>query len=255
MRLQGKVAVVTGAARGIGLAIAQRFVKEGARVALADRLAAEVKAEAAQLGPAALAIPTDVGDAVEVRRMVTSTVERFGRLDCMVSNAAVQAEIPFLDLTEEEFDRVIRVNLKGAFLCGQTAARHMVEAGIRGTIINMSSVNAVVAHPVLVHYAASKGGIAMLTKGMAVSLAPHGIRVNAIGPGTTNTPINANFFSMPGMIERFLMRTPLGRIAESDEIASVAVFLASEEASYVTGTTIYADGGRLALNGLMARPQ
>jgi glucose 1-dehydrogenase len=255
MRLQGKVAVVTGAARGIGLAIAQRFVKEGARVALADRLAEEVETEAGRLGPAATAIPTDVGDAGEVRRLVARTTERFGGLDCMVANAAVQAEIPFLDLTEEEFDRVIRVNLKGAFLCGQTAARHMVEAGTPGTIINMSSVNAVVAHPVLVHYAASKGGIAMLTKGMAVSLAPHGIRVNAIGPGTVNTPINANFFSMPGMVERFLMRTPLGRIAEAEEIASVAVFLASDEASYVTGTTIYADGGRLALNGLMARPQ
>ena len=255
MRLPGKVAVVTGAARGIGLAIAQRFVKEGARVALADWLAAEVETETARLGPAALAVPTDVGDAAEVRRLVARTVERFGRLDCMVANAAVQAEIPFLDLSEEEFDRVIRVNLKGAFLCGQTAARQMVQTGVRGTIINMSSVNAVVAHPVLVHYAASKGGISMLTKGMAVALAPHGIRVNGIGPGTVNTPINANFFSMPGMIDRFLMRTPLGRIAEADEIASVAVFLASDEASYVTGTTIYADGGRLALNGLMARPQ
>lgn len=255
MRLQGKVAIVTGAARGIGLAIAQRFVKEGAHVALADWLADDVKAEAAALGSSALAVPTDVGDAGEVRRLVERTVERFGRLDCMVANAAVQAEIPFLDLTEEEFDRVIRVNLKGAFLCGQTAARQMVKAGSGGTIINMSSVNAVVAHPVLVHYAASKGGIAMLTKGMAVSLAPHGIRVNGIGPGTVNTPINANFFGMPGMVERFLMRTPLGRIAEADEIASVAVFLASDDASYVTGTTIYADGGRLALNGLMARPQ
>jgi glucose 1-dehydrogenase len=170
----------------------------------------------------------------------------------MVANAAVQAEIPFLDLTEAEFDRVIRVNLKGAFLCGQAAARQMVQAHTRGAIINLTSVNAVVAHAVLVHYAASKGGIAMLTKGMAVALAPHGIRVNAIGPGTVNTPINANFFSMPGMKERFLMRTPLGRIAEADEIARVAVFLASEEASYVTGTTIYADGGRLALNGIMA---
>jgi glucose 1-dehydrogenase len=255
MRLQAKVAVVTGAARGIGLAIAQRFVKEGARVVLADRLAAEAAAEATRLGPDAHAVPTDVGDAAEVRRLVARTVEHFGRLDCMVANAAVQAEIPFLELTEEEFDRVIQVNLKGTFLCGQTAARHMVESGTRGTIINMSSVNAVVAHPVLVHYAASKGGIAMLTKGMAVSLAPHGIRVNGIGPGTVNTPINANFFSMPGMIDRFLMRTPLGRIAEAEEIASVAVFLASDEASYVTGTTIYADGGRLALNGLMARPQ
>jgi NAD(P)-dependent dehydrogenase (short-subunit alcohol dehydrogenase family) len=255
MRLAGKVAIVTGAARGIGLAVAQRFVAEGARVVLADRLAAEAATEAGRLGAAALAVPTDVGEAAQVRALVARAVEHFGRLDCMVSNAAVQAEIPFLDLTEEEFDRVIRVNLKGAFLCGQVAARHMVETGTRGAIINMSSVNAVVAHPVLVHYAASKGGIAMLTKGMAVALAPHGIRVNAIGPGTVNTPINANFFSMPGMVERFLMRTPLGRIAEADEIARVAVFLASDDASYVTGTTIYADGGRLALNGLMARPQ
>jgi glucose 1-dehydrogenase len=254
MRLAGKVAVVTGAARGIGLAIARRFVAEGARVALADWLRAEVEAEAAALGPAALAVPADVGDAGEVRRLVDETLARFGRLDCMVANAAVQAEIPFLDLTEEEFDRVIRVNLKGAFLCGQAAARAMVRAGIRGTIINLTSVNAVVAHPVLVHYAASKGGVAMLTKGMAVALAPHGIRVNAIGPGTVNTPINANFFRMPGMTERFLMRTPLGRIAAPEEIASVAVFLASDEASYVTGTTIYADGGRLALNGVMMPP-
>jgi NAD(P)-dependent dehydrogenase (short-subunit alcohol dehydrogenase family) len=255
MRLAGKVAVVTGAARGIGLAIAQRFVAEGAQVVLADRLEAQLQAEAGRLGAAALAVAADVGDAAQVHRLVARAVERFGRLDCMVSNAAVQAEIPFLDLTEEEFDRVIRVNLKGTFLCGQTAARQMVQAGTRGTIINMSSVNSVVAHPVLVHYAASKGGIAMLTKGMAVSLAPHGIRVNAIGPGTVNTPINANFFSMPGMVDRFLMRTPLGRIAEADEIARVAVFLASDDSSYVTGTTIFADGGRLALNGVMPRPE
>lgn len=255
MRLQDKVAVVTGAARGIGLAIAQAFVAEGAQVALADWLGDDVRAQALALGPAAHAFPTDVGDASQVTALVDGTVKRFGRLDIMVANAAVQAEIPFLDLSEEEFDRVIRVNLKGAFLCGQTAARHMAATGIRGAIINLSSVNAVVAHPVLVHYAASKGGIAMLTKGMAVALAPHGIRVNAIGPGTVNTPINANFFGMPGMKERFLMRTPLGRVAEADEIARVAVFLASDDASYVTGTTVYADGGRLALNGIMAPPQ
>jgi NAD(P)-dependent dehydrogenase (short-subunit alcohol dehydrogenase family) len=169
-----------------------------------------------------------------------------------VANAAVQAEIHFLDLTEEEFDRVVRVNLKGTFLCGQTAARHMVETGRRGAIINLTSVNAVVAHSVLVHYAATKGGITMLTKGMAVALAPHGIRVNAIGPGTVETPINVNVFAMPGMKDRLLMRTPLGRIAAAEEIARVAVFLASDDASYITGTTIYADGGRLALNGVMA---
>jgi NAD(P)-dependent dehydrogenase (short-subunit alcohol dehydrogenase family) len=255
MRLQGKVAVVTGAARGIGLAIAQAFVKEGARVVLADWLADEVRREATALGAGALAVPTDVGDAGQVRALARETIRTFGGLDIMVANAAVQAEIPFLDLTEEEFDRVVRVNLKGAFLCGQTAARHMVETGRRGTIVNISSINAVTTHPVLVHYAATKGGIAMLTKGMAVALAPHGIRVNAIGPGTVNTPINANFFSMPGMIDRFLMRTPLGRIAEPDEIARVAVFLASDDSSYITGTTIYADGGRLALNGVMAPPR
>ncbi len=255
MRLQGKVAVVTGAARGIGLAIAQAFVNEGARVVLADWLADEVRREAAALGAGAHAVPTDVGDAGQVRALAGETIRKFGGLDIMVANAAVQAEIPFLDLTEEEFDRVVRVNLKGTFLCGQTAARHMVETGRRGAIVNISSINAVATHPVLVHYAATKGGIAMLTKGMAVALAPHGIRVNAIGPGTVNTPINANFFSMPGMIDRFLMRTPLGRIAEPEEIARVAVFLASEDASYVTGTTIYADGGRLALNGVMAPPR
>jgi NAD(P)-dependent dehydrogenase (short-subunit alcohol dehydrogenase family) len=252
MRLAGKAAIVTGAARGIGLAIARAFAAEGARVVLADVLADEARTQAAALGEAAVAVPTDVGDGAQVRRLVDETVARFGRLDIMVANAAVQAEIPFLDLTEEEFDRVIRVNLRGAFLCGQTAARRMVRSGTRGAIVNLTSVNAVVAHPVLVHYAASKGGIAMLTKGMAVALAPHGIRVNAIGPGTVNTPINAGFFGMPGMIERMLMRTPLGRIAEADEIARVAVFLASDEASYLTGTTIYADGGRLALNGVMA---
>jgi glucose 1-dehydrogenase len=252
MRLAGKVAIVTGAARGIGLAIARAYVAEGARVVLADWVADEVRAQAAGLGSSALGVPTDVGDADQVRALVAAAVERFGGLDLMVANAAVQAEIHFLDLTEEEFDRVVRVNLKGAFLCGQTAARHMVETGRRGAIINLTSVNAVVAHPVLVHYAASKGGITMLTKGMAVALAPHGIRVNAIGPGTVETPINVNMFAIPGMKDRMLMRTPLGRIAEAEEIARVAVFLASDDASYITGTTIYADGGRLALNGVMA---
>ena len=208
MRLQGKVAIVTGAARGIGLAIAQRFVKEGARVVLADRLAAEVETEAGRLGASALAVPADVGDAAEVRRLVSRTVERFGRLDCMVSNAAVQAEIPFLDLTEEEFDRVIRVNLKGAFPVradrgashgagGRPRHDHQHELGQRrrgapgaGPLRRLEGRHR--------HADQGHGGL----------LAPHGIRVNGIGPGTVNTPINANFFSMPGMIERFLMRTP-----------------------------------------------
>src|SRR5262249_54153784 len=158
--------------------------KEGAQVVLADWLADEVRREAVALGAGAHAVPTDVGDAGQVRALAAETIRKFGGLDIMVANAAVPAAIPFLDLTDAEFDRVVRVNLKGTFLCGQTAARHMVETGRRGAIVNISSINAVTTHPVLVHYAATKGGIAMLTKGMAVALAPHGIRVNAIGPGT-----------------------------------------------------------------------
>jgi len=254
MRLQGKVALVTGAARGIGLAIAQTFIAEGARVGLADVLADEVRTLAISLAPAAVAIPADVGDAKQVRRMVADVVDRFGRLDLLVANAAVHSEMSFLDLTEGEFDRVIRVNLRGTFLCGQMAARYMVEAGIRGSIINLSSVNAVATHPERVHYAASKAGVAMLTKGMALALAPHGIRVNAIAPGLVRTPTNADLCDTPGMLEPFLMRTPLGRVGEPDEIAKVALFLASDDSSYLTGTTIYADGGRLALNGIMPRP-
>ena len=183
-----------------------------------------------------------MGDSGEVRRLVSRTVERFGRLDCMVSNAAVQAEIPFMDLTEEEFDRVIRVNLKGTFLCGQTAARQMLQAGTRGTIINMSSVNAVVAHPVLVHYAASKGGIGMLTKGMAVSLAPHGIRVNGIGPDLTQSP-QVDYGPVSEHDHMWESWAPVGRLGWPEDQARVALFLASDMSAYVTGHNIPVDGG------------
>jgi glucose 1-dehydrogenase len=246
-RLANKVAIVTGAARGIGAAISEAFVAEGARVVLADCLEDEVRACAARLGTSALAVPTDVADAAQVERLVARAVEHFHGLDVLVANAGVQAEIPFLDLTEAELDRVVRVNIKGTFLCGQAAARRMVALRTNGSIINMSSINAVITHPFLVHYAATKGAIAMLTKGMAVALAGHGIRVNAIGPGSVDTPLNANFFNLPGMMDRIRMRTPLDRVALPEEVAHVAVFLASDETQYITGTTIYIDCGRLAL--------
>jgi glucose 1-dehydrogenase len=253
MKLENKVAVVTGAARGIGLAIARRYVAAGAKVTLADVDAATGEAAADELGEAQCRfICTDVSDARQAEAMVAETCRVFGGLDILVNNAGIIHAAEFLDLAEADFDRVLRVNLKGAFLVGQAAARRMV-ADVRsgkppGAIINLSSINAVVAIPNQLPYCVSKGGIDQLTKVMALALAPHGIRVNAIGPGSIMTDILKAVATDAAAKLRILARTPLGRIGEPDEIASIAVFLASQEASYITGQTIYADGGRLGLN-------
>ena len=251
MRLKDKVAIVTGAAHGIGLAIARRYVTEGARVTLADVDAAAGEAAARTLAHARF-VATDVGDAGNAQNVVAETCHAFGDLDILVNNAGIIHGADFLDLTEADFDRVLRVNLKGAFLVGQAAARRMVaqvKAGKgAGTIINMSSINAAVAIANHTPYCVSKGGIDQLTKVMALALAPYGIRVNAIGPGSIMTDILKAVATDREAKRRILARTPLGRIGEPDEIASIAVFLASPEASYITGETIYADGGRLALN-------
>jgi NAD(P)-dependent dehydrogenase (short-subunit alcohol dehydrogenase family) len=251
MRLKNKVAIVTGGARGIGLAIARRYVAEGAKVTIADIDAAAGEAAARALGNARF-LAADVGDAKSAERVVADTCRAFGDLDILVNNAGIIHAADFLDLAEADFDRVLRVNLKGAFLVGQAAARRMVaqvKAGKPpGAIVNMSSINAVVAIANHTPYCVSKGGIDQLTKVMALSLAPYGIRVNAIGPGSIMTDILKAVATDKEAKRRILSRTPLGRIGEPDEIASIAVFLASPEASYMTGETIYADGGRLALN-------
>ena len=256
MRLNGKVAIVTGGARGIGLAIAKRYVAEGAKVVIADLDASAGEAAARALGESCRFIATDVGDAAQAQRLVADAVAAFGALDILVNNAGIVHGADFLDLKEADFDRVLRVNLKGAFLTGQAAARRMVDevkAGRPpGAIINMSSVNAVLAIPNQVPYCVSKGGLAQLTKVMALSLAPYGIRVNAIGPGSIMTDILKSVATDREAKRRLLSRTPLGRIGEPDEIAAVALFLASEDAAYVTGQTVYADGGRLGLNYTVA---
>jgi glucose 1-dehydrogenase len=175
----------------------------------------------------------------------------------LVNNAGVVDDAPFLDLTEDEYDRVLRTNLKGAFLAGQAAARQMVkqgrgaQGGGAGAIVNMSSVNAVFALPDHVAYSISKGGLAQLTKAMAIALAPHGVRVNAVVPGTIETPLLAGVVKDEAFRKRVLSRTPLGRIGQPEEVAAIVAWLASDEASYVTGTTVYADGGRLPLNYVM----
>jgi glucose 1-dehydrogenase len=252
MKLSQKVAIVTGGARGIGLAIAQRFVAAGARVVIADVDEAAGQAAARGLGVQARFVAADVGERRDVERLIATCVAELGALDIMVSNAGIVHAADFLDLAEADFDRVLRVNLKGTFLAGQAAARRMVEqvkAGKpAGAIINMSSVNAVVAIGNQVPYCVSKGGIDQLTKVMALSLAPYGIRVNAIGPGSIMTDILKSVATDKEAKRRLLSRTPLGRIGEPSEIAAIATFLASDDASYITGETIYADGGRLALN-------
>jgi glucose 1-dehydrogenase len=256
MKLDGKVAIVTGGARGIGLAIAKRYVTEGAKVVIADVDVTAGENVARALGAACRFKAADVGDAQQAQSLVPFACETFGTLDILVNNAGIVHAADFLELKEADFDRVLRVNLKGAFLMGQAAARRMVDqvkAGRRpGAIVNMSSVNAVLAIPNQVPYCVSKGGIAQLTKVMALSLAPHGIRVNAIGPGSIMTDILKSVATDREAKRRLLARTPLGRIGEPDEIAAIALFLASDDAAYVTGQTVYADGGRLGLNYTVA---
>jgi glucose 1-dehydrogenase len=252
MKLAGRVAMVTGGAQGIGLACAQALAAEGAQVLVADIDAARGRDAVARLqaaGAAAHFESCDVSRKEQVDAAVDAAVKRFGALDIVIANAGIVHAAEFLDLEEADFDRVLAVNLKGVFLAGQAGARQMARQGRGGAIVNMSSVNAVLAIPNQVPYVVSKGAINQLTKVMALSLAPHGIRVNAIGPGTILTELARDaVLGNPEAERRILSRTPLGRMGEPGEIGKVAAFLASDDASYLTGQTLYPDGGRLALN-------
>ena len=252
MRLKGKVAIVTGAGRGIGEAIALAFAREGARVAVAEIDPRTAQATARRIGrpPKALALTMDVADSASVNAGFIAIDKQWGRIDIAVTNAAIEPLAPFLELSEETWDRIIDVNLKGTFLVAQAAARRMAKRRA-GVIITLSSVNAEVARPESAAYAATKGGVRQLTKAMAIGLAPHGIRVNAIGPGTVVTGLTRHLLGNKQWRDAVYARTPLQRVAEPREIAEVAVFLASDASSYMTGSTVYVDGGRLALNGLM----
>ncbi|MET3130907.1 glucose 1-dehydrogenase [Oxalobacteraceae bacterium GrIS 1.11] len=247
MKLFEKVAIVTGATQGIGLACARRLILEGASVMLVD-IQPEGAEAAAALGDKARFFAADVSQKTDVDAMVAKTLALFGRIDILINNAGVTHAADFLDLSEDDFDRVIRINLKSMFLCGQAAARAMVKQQ-SGCIINMSSVNAELAIPNQVPYVVSKGGINQLTKVMALNLAPYGVRVNGIGPGTILTELAKKaVLSSPEARHTILSRTPLGRCGEPEEVAAIAAFLASDDASYMTGQTLYVDGGRLALN-------
>ncbi len=242
-RLDAKRAVITGAANGIGKAIAEAYVAEGASLILADIDVAALNEVATRLGQTA--VRTDVSRRADIESLFDVVQRQWGGLDIMVNNAGVTHAADLLDLTEEDFDRVMAINLKAALFGTQFAAKLMAPGGI---IVNMSSVNAILGIPNQIPYALSKGALKQLTNVSALSLAPRGIRVNAIGPGTIMTAIARSIMTDQAAEQRIMSRTPMGRVGEPEEVASIAVFLACSESSYITGQTIYPDGGRLGLN-------
>ena len=244
--LNGRVAIVTGASQGIGEACVRRFAQERAQVVIADVADARGQALAAELQ--ARYVHCDVGDKAQVDALVTKVRHQHGRIDVLVNNAGIFRAAPFLEVSEADFDAVLRVNLKGAFLVGQAVARAMAAAG-RGAIVNMSSVNSVLAIPDIASYNVSKGGINQLTRAMALALADKGVRVNAVGPGTIATELAAKaVLTSDEARNKIMMRTPIKRLGEPGEVADVVAFLASDAASYMTGEIVMVDGGRMALN-------
>jgi glucose 1-dehydrogenase len=248
MQLKGKVALVTGSGSGIGKAIAMRFAAEGAHVVLnyhpgGKHSGEDVLPEIKRFDPDALAIGANVDNRQEVEAMVQQIVRRFGRLDIAVSNAGIEIKKPFLDITDEEWSRVLSVNLYGSFVVSQLAARQMVKQGGGGKLIFISSVHEDIPFAGFTPYCVSKGGIRMLMRNLALELAPHKINVNNVAPGAIATPINEKVLKDPEKLKKAASEVPLGRIGKPEEVAALAVFLAGNESDYVTGSTYYIDGG------------
>jgi NAD(P)-dependent dehydrogenase (short-subunit alcohol dehydrogenase family) len=249
--LGGKVCLITGGAQGIGEACVRLFVEDGARVVFVDIHKSKGEALQAQLqqqGHDVLFMACDIGSKAEVESLVSQVIERLGQIDVLISNAGIFKAAPFLEVTEADFDEVLRVNLKGAFLIGQAVARVMKTQG-GGAIVHMSSVNGVLAIPEIASYNVSKGGLNQLTRAMALALADSGIRVNAVAPGTIATELaNKAVLTSEEARQKILGRTPMKRLGNPAEVAHVVAFLASDAASYITGEVITVDGGRMALN-------
>jgi glucose 1-dehydrogenase len=246
--LDGKVALVTGSSSGIGQAIALELGRQGAAIACVtysghEESAERVAEQLRDLGSPTHVCPLDVATASSVRAMVDSATRELGGIDILVNNAGVEKHAPLLDIEESDWDRVLDVNLKGAFLCTQAVARVMVERGHGGRIINISSVHEDLAFPGYLPYACSKGGMRMLTRTAALELAPHGITVVGVGPGAIATPINASTLADPAKIKALERQIPIGRVGRPEEVARLVAWLASDDGSYVTGATYFIDGG------------
>lgn len=246
MRLKDKVAIVTGGSRGIGRAIALRFGQEGARVAVVHARGTDGQMVSEQIkaaGSEAMAIHADVSDHQQVQDMVEQVVRRWGRIDILVNNAAICPFEEFLDMSESLWDQVMAVNLKGYFLCSQAVARVMVAQGIPGRIIAISSISAEFGGSLQAHYCASKAGINLLVKSMAIALGPYGITCNAVLPGTVETDINRHMLADPAVREYWSRRAPLGRLGTPEDIAGPVVFFASDDSAWCTGSLLVVDGG------------
>ena len=241
--LDGKVALITGAASGIGLAAAQLFAREGAQVAMADRDADGVNDAARAIGPSAMAVSADVTSEADVEAMVAACVERFGRLDVAFNNAGIAGLAPIQDFPLERFQQIVDVCMTGVFLCIKHESKQLIAQGEGGSLINTASINATHATAGLAAYCAAKAGVVMLTKVSALELGQYGIRVNAIGPGHTRTPLTARARDVPGFDEAMVGATPMGRLGEPEDIAQMALYLAGDAAAWTSGQTLYVDGG------------
>lgn len=255
MQLDQKVAVITGSDSGIGRGIAIEFAREGASVVInyahAQNKAEEVHQVITQMGGKAIVVQADVSQYQQATNLIQQAIEQFGKIDILVNNAGMEIHSPFLDVSEEQYDRVLGVDLKGPFFCAQAAAKEMVKRKIAGRIINISSVHEDLPMPQNIPYCCAKGGIRMLMRTICLELAPYGITVNNIGPGAIDTPIDADVKADPKKWQMLLDEIPLHRVGQPEEVGKLAVYLASDAASYVTGSTFFIDGGLMRSTGAL----
>lgn len=247
MNLNGKVAVVTGGNSGIGKAIVLELARQGASIVIDyvsnPQATDDLEQQVTALGGQASGVEADVSQLADLERLIATAVDRFGRVDIMVNNAGIEIRTSMLDTTEAQYDKVLAINLKSAFFGTQLAARQMIKQGTGGRIINITSVHEDWPMPGNTAYCLSKGGMRMLTRTAGVELAPHGILVVGVGPGAVATPINQSTMEDPALLEKLNSAIPLGRMAQPEEIATLVAFLAGPGATYITATTVFADGG------------
>jgi glucose 1-dehydrogenase len=247
MSVKGRNVLVTGSSKGIGRGIAVRLAREGANVVVNynsdPKGAEEAVTDITALGVKGVAIQADLGSVASIRSLVAQSIDALGSLDVLVNNAGIETRAPFWEVTERDFDRVLAVNLKGVFFATQSMVQHLKESGRPGRIINVSSVHEELPFPNFAAYCASKGGLKMLTRNLAIELGPLGITINSIAPGAIETPINTKLLNDPVKLKALVSQIPLGRLGTTDDVASVAAFLASDGAAYVTGATFVVDGG------------